>query len=167
MFTKIGNYAHGALINGAGLSAMNHIGSGAGVGAGLGALSAFATGNDSLMGGAMSGAVSGAALGAGTRYASMRYASGVNQFINSTVDASGKVFAGTKKSMVGEVSNLKFSHFGRPPVPNEHASYWHPDSQTLKKTRFQNYDPRYTPAVNPGAPTLSSRPLDQYTQEFY
>ena len=71
MFTKVGNYAHGALLNGSGLSAMNHISSGAGIGAGLGALNAVATGDDTMFGGAVSGALTGAALGAGTRFESM------------------------------------------------------------------------------------------------
>lgn len=166
MFTNVGNYAHGALLNGAGLSALNHISSGAGIGAGLGALNAVATGNDSILGGAMSGAAAGAIMGGGTRFASMKYASGVNSFINNTVDASGKVFAGTKQSMVQDISNFKFGHFTRPGNSGEHANYWHPDSAALRSTRFQNYNPSFTPAVNPGAPTLKAQTIDKYTQEY-
>lgn len=149
MFTKVGNYAHNALLNGSGLSASNQITSGAGIGAGLGAVNALVTGESSMWDGAISGGVTGAALGAGMRYASMKYASGMNSFINSTTDASGKVFNGIKQSQVENISNFKFSHFGRPDSANTHANYWHPDSAALKSTRFQHYNPQFTPPTNP------------------
>ena len=63
------------------LSALNQISSGAGIGAGLGAVNSMMTGQSSMIDGAMSGAVTGAALGAVGRYASMKYASGLNSFI--------------------------------------------------------------------------------------
>lgn len=167
MFTKVGDFAHSSLLNGAGLSALNHISSGAGVGAGLGAVNSMMTGQSSIMDGAVSGAVTGAALGAAGRYASMKYASGLNSFVNSTTDASGKVFAGTKKSMVDGVSNFKFSHFSRADAQGTHANYWHPDYSALKSTRFQDYKPQYTPPVNPTKKTGSKwEDIDQWTQEF-
>ena len=168
MFTKVGDFAHSSLLNGAGLSAMNQISSGAGVGAGLGAVNSMMTGQSSIMDGAISGAVTGAAFGAVGRYASMKYASGLNSFINSTTDASGRVFAGTKQSMVDDVSNFKFSHFSRSDTKGTHANYWHPDSTALKSTRFQDYKPQYSPAVNPTGRVSTSDPkvIDQWTKEF-
>jgi glutamate synthase (NADPH/NADH) large chain len=38
-------------LNGAGMGAMSHIGSGAGIGAGIGAVNAMVTGNDTMVGG--------------------------------------------------------------------------------------------------------------------
>lgn len=167
MFTKVGDFAHSSLLNGASLSALNQISSGAGIGAGLGAVNSMMTGQSSMIDGAMSGAVTGAALGAVGRYASMKYASGLNSFINSTTDASGKVFAGTKQSMVQDISNFKFSHFSRADAQSTHANYWHPDSAALKTTRFQDYKPQYSPALNPsGKVSTGERSIDQWTKEF-
>lgn len=167
MFTNVGNYAHNALLTGAGMGAMSHISAGVGIGAGLGAVNALVTGNDTMIGGAISGAATGGLLGAGTRFGSMKYAAGMNSFINSTTDITGKVFAGTKASTIQDVSNFKFGHFTRSDAQNTHANYWHPDSTNLKGTRFQHYDPRYTPAMNPtNQVSTGVNQIDQYTKEF-
>lgn len=149
MFTKVGNYAHNALLNGSGLTASSQMTSGAGIGAGIGALNSMVTGESSMWDGAVSGAVTGAALGAGMRYASMKYASGVNGFINSTTDISGNALAGIRSSQIQNTSNFKFSHFGRSDVENKHANFWAPNSTDLKTTRFQHYNPQFTAPTNP------------------
>lgn len=168
MYTTVGNSLHGMFLNGAGMGAMSHIGSGAGIGAGLGAVNAMVTGNDTMIGGGMSGAVTGAMLGAGTRFGSMKYAAGVNSFINSTTDSAGKVFAGTRRSLDNDVSNFKWGHFTRSDVQNTHSNYWKPNYTGIKQTRFQDYNPLYTPAVNPSGAisTGKLKQIDEYTAEY-
>ena len=145
-FTKAGNYLHDQLLNGAGNSAMSHITSGAGLGAVYGGGSAMLTGNDSFFGGITSGAMQGAALGAGSKYASMKYAQGVANFVKNTVDPNTKqVFAGVQESLVKDVSKFKFGHFSDPNKNNIHANYWHADSKIFKQAPFEEYNPRFTP----------------------
>ena len=147
-FTKAGNYLHDQLLNGVGTSAMSHISAGAGLGAFVGGGSALATGNDSVMGGITSGAMQGAALGAGSKYASMKYAQGVANFVKNTVDPNTKqVFAGVQESLVKDVSKFKFGHFSDPNKNNIHANYWHADSKIFKQAPFEEYNPRFTPPV--------------------
>jgi Ca2+-binding RTX toxin-like protein len=126
------------------------------------------TGNDTMIGGGMSGAVTGAMLGAGTRFGSMKYAAGVNSFINSTTDSAGKVFAGTRRSLDNDVSNFKWGHFTRSDVQNTHSNYWKPNYTGIKQTRFQDYNPLYTPAVNPSGAisTGKLKQIDEYTAEY-
>lgn len=153
-FTKAGNYLHDQLLNGAGASAMSHIGSGAGLGAVVGGGSSLVTGNDSFFGGVTGGAMQGAALGAGSKFASMKYAQGVANHIHNTVDPSTKqVFAGVKQSMVRDVSNFKFGHFVAPNTNNVHANYWHPDATVFKQADFTQYEPRFS------APTDGSKKI--------
>ena len=165
-FTKAGNYLHNQLLNGVGTSAMSHISSGAGLGAVYGAGSSVVTGDQGFFGGMISGAAQGAALGAGSKYASMKYAQGVANHIQNTVNpATGQVFAGVKESMVSNVSNFKFGHFVSPNTNNVHANYWHPDSKIFKQTPFQEYNPRYTPPSN-GSKVASRRSEVDPSGEF-
>ena len=141
---------------------------GAGTGAALGVANSFITGNDTIMGGAISGGIAGGILGAGSRYASMKYTAGVSSFINSTVDkTSGKVFAGTRESLIHNDANFKFSHFARASNTKMHSNFLHPDSKGLKTVNFQAYNPMFTAADNPGAPTSRFKDISRYEREYY
>ena len=145
-FTKAGNYLHDQLLNGVGTRAMSHISSGAGLGAVYGAGSSVVTGDQGFFSGMLSGAAQGATLGAGSKYASMKYAHGVANFVKNTVDPNTKqVFAGVQESLVKDVSKFKFGHFSDPNKNNIHANYWHADSKIFKQAQFEEYNPRFTP----------------------
>lgn len=168
MFTKVGDFAHGALLNSAGMGAMGNISQGAGIGAGVGAVNALVTGNDSILGGAISGGVMGGIGGAGMRYGGMKYAAGMESFINSTKSASGSVYAGTKQNLGTDITKFKFSNFTTPNNTGAHANFMTPDIAALTRTKFQNYDPSLTPSAS-GSKTASqgSSYIDQYTKEYY
>ena len=167
MFTKVGDFAHGALINSAGMGAMANISQGIGAGAGLGAVNALVTGNDTLIGGAMSGGIMGGIGGAGMRYGGMKYAAGMESFINSTKSSSGSIYSGTKQQIGGDITKFKFSHFTTPSQTNSHANFMKPDKAALMKTQFQNYDPSLSPSANPSkVASTGARNIDQYTREY-
>ena len=160
-FTKAGNYLHDHLLNGVGTSAMSHISAGAGLGAVYGAGSSVVTGDQGFFGGMISGAAQGAALGAGSKYASMKYAQGVANFVKNTVDPNTKqVFAGVQESLAENVSKFKFGHFTAPNTNNIHANYWHPDANVFKQTPFGEYDPRFTPPADGSKVVSKSREID-------